>query len=85
MAEPAAQFGPWADGIDPAERLARTRCMRVLAMVFARPHADLIATLRDAEHNPAALSTALDLLDALPALPRRRIIATFAALGRTVR
>ena len=42
-------FGPWAPGILPAERLARLRAMRALAMTVARPHAgELIRGLRRA-------------------------------------
>jgi hypothetical protein len=77
-------FGPWASNIDPAERLARLRAMRALAMTVARPHAgELIRALRRAEDEPAALPEALALLDRLPALARRRVLTSYATLAKS--
>ena len=40
----------------------------------------LISELREAEHDPLAADRALDLLEALPALTRRRLLSTFGAV-----
>jgi hypothetical protein len=74
-------FGPWAAGIDAAERVARLRAMRAFAMVWARPNQDFIAALARAESDPAALATAATLLNAIPALPRRRMLASYQQLS----
>jgi hypothetical protein len=79
---PAADFGPWRDDIDKAERLARLRELRALAHLLA-PNSPLAAALKAAETgDQAALDAALAELDRLPALARRRILATYAALSR---
>jgi hypothetical protein len=74
-------FGPWADGFDGAERLARLRAMRALAFVFCGPAHPLTMALLEAEADDAAAIAALDHLDALPALRRRRLLAAYAALS----
>jgi hypothetical protein len=74
-------FGPWADGIDVAERVARLRALRAFAMVWARPQQDFISALARAESDPAALATAAALLNEIPALPRRRMLASYGALS----
>jgi hypothetical protein len=73
-------FGPWAPGLDAAERRARCRAMRALVLTLVRDRS-LIALLAAAETDDAALGRALEALDALPALPRRRLLATYAALS----
>jgi hypothetical protein len=79
---PVAGFGPWRDDIGEAERLARLREMRVLAYLLA-PKSPLVVALKAAETgDQAALDAALAELDRLPALARRRILATYAALSR---
>lgn len=75
-------WGPWRPDIDPAERLARFRSLRSLAGVLVHPTraAALIDALREAEANDAAAGRALEELDRLPALPRRRILASYAKI-----
>jgi hypothetical protein len=73
-------FGPWARDIDPAERLARLRGMRALALVHCRHETDFINTLRRAETDDKALPDAFDELERLPALRRRHLLATYAQL-----
>jgi hypothetical protein len=75
-------FGPFATDLDPAERLARIRSMRALASVFAHRHQSFVDTLRAAEVDPAAFGEACRLLDTLPALNRRRLLASYADLTR---
>jgi hypothetical protein len=78
----APGFGPWRDDIDKAERLARLRELRALAYLLV-PNSPLAAALKAAETgDQAALDAALAELDRLPALARRRILATYAALSR---
>ncbi|MDA8231695.1 MAG: hypothetical protein M0006_10185 [Magnetospirillum sp.] len=79
-------FGPWAPTLDPAERLARCRSLRALVRVLAGPRGrELAAALRQAEADPAALDLAAHLLDRLPTVPRRHILAAYVALDRESR
>jgi hypothetical protein len=73
-------FGPWVAGVDPAERKAQFRALAVLAAVFSGWRNPLIGALREAEQDAAAGARALELLDALPALTRRRMLSVFAAV-----
>jgi hypothetical protein len=73
-------FGPWARDIDPAERLARLRSMRALALVHCRHEIDFLKSLQRAETDATALPVALEQLDRLPALRRRHLLATYAQL-----
>jgi len=52
-------FGPWAAGLDPAERLARLRSLRALVQVFAGPTHSLVAALAQAEGDPGDEAAAL--------------------------
>jgi hypothetical protein len=60
--------------------MERTAQLRLLAGVSA-PHLGsghpLVGALRQAEQDDAAMARALALLDAVPSLPRRKILATF--------
>jgi hypothetical protein len=72
-------FGPWERDIPPAERLARCRAPRALDGVFAHRHPEFAAALLAAESgDQGALRLAHDLLDRLPALNRRRLLASYA-------
>jgi hypothetical protein len=80
------RFGPWAEGIDPAERLARYRSLRALVGVFAGPNHPLTVALAAAEADPtddAAALIAWQVLTTMPAIKRRRILASLATLMRT--
>ena len=81
------RFGPFADGLDPAERLARLRSMRAITNLCCGPRGEALARAlnlaeRDPAHLPAAVA-ALDALAALAALDRRHVLASFARLYRT--
>jgi hypothetical protein len=78
-------FGPFAPGLDQAERLARIRALRALAGVFAHRFPSFGQALLRAESEPAALDEALRLLDQLPALNRRRLLASYSNLTRVAR
>jgi hypothetical protein len=73
-------FGPWAAGIDPAERLARLRSMRALALVHCRYEVGFLESLKRAETDAAALPAAFDELQRLPALRRRHLLSSYCTL-----
>lgn len=77
------RFGPWRLNLDHAERLARLRSMRAIARLTLGPRGETFAeTLRQAEADPEQLEPALRQLNALAALDRRTVLASFAALHR---
>ena len=74
-------FGPWRDGLDPGERLARTRSLRAIVHLLAGQRGIVLQDhLRQAETDDAAFAPALAALDALEPLDRRRILASYATL-----
>ena len=81
---PGDQWGPFADGIDDAVRLARLRSLRALAgvMLDRRDGIALRSCLLAAERKPEALPLVLEALAALPAVPRRQVLAAYARLDR---
>jgi hypothetical protein len=64
------------------ERTARLRELRALALVFAGPDHPVTRALAAAVADPAAAPAALAELARLPALRKRRLLATFGALAR---
>jgi hypothetical protein len=80
MTGPAAPFGPWAPNVNPVERVAQLRALCALAAVYCGSSHQLVGELRAAETDRDATERALALLDALPSLTRRRLIATFGAI-----
>jgi hypothetical protein len=62
------------------ERTARLREARIAALLLCGGKHPLALALADAIADPAALVGALAALDALPALPRQRLLATLAAV-----
>lgn len=81
MIAPMDRWGPFADGIDNAERLARLRALRAITHLCAGPRGDrLAAELRRAEGDVSRLPTALAEIAALAALDRRQVLASFARL-----
>ena len=73
------------DGIPEGERVARIRALRTLAhLLCGGPRHPLAVALRESELDPAQAERALELLDALPTLRRRRLLAAFAALDAPV-
>ncbi|WP_342111262.1 hypothetical protein [Methylobacterium sp. SI9] len=84
MIAAADRFGPFADGLDPAERLARLRSMRAIVNLTTGPRGETLArALHRAERDPVHLPAAVAALDALAALDRRHVLASFARLHRT--
>jgi hypothetical protein len=80
MTGPAAPFGPWSPNVGPTERIAQLRSLAALAAVSVGSGHPLVTELRAAETDSDAAKRALALLDALPSLTRRRLIATFGAI-----
>jgi hypothetical protein len=77
------RWGPFEKNLDPAERQARLRVLRVLALVFLRRcpgGRELANTLARAERETPLLYTAFLQFEELPALPKRRVLATYADL-----
>jgi hypothetical protein len=66
--------------LSDAERLARWRALRCAAVLLIGGNHPLVETLRRAETEADAGSRALAELDALPALPRRRLLACLVKL-----
>lgn len=79
---PGDRWGPFADDIDDAERLARLRSLWALALVMIsdRDGIALRSCLRAAERKPEALPLVLEALAVLPAVPRRHLLAAYARL-----
>lgn len=85
MIPPADRWGPFADGIEPGERLARLRVLRAIAhLLLGRRGEALADMLRRAEADPAALAPAVAEINRLAALDRRHVLASFASLRRPV-
>jgi hypothetical protein len=74
-------FGPWRPGLDDVERRARLREWRAIACLIVGPRHALTIALGDALDDPTAAERARQQLEALPPLPRRRVLATYAALA----
>jgi hypothetical protein len=78
------RWGPFADGIDNAERLARLRALHAITHLCAGPRGDRLANeLHRAERDVSRLPVALEALGALTALDRRQVLASFARLHRS--
>lgn len=81
---PVDRWGPFAADIDEAERRARLRSMRAIVHLCTGPRGERLADeLRRAERDAAHLPAALVALDALAALDRRQVLASFARLHRS--
>lgn len=78
-----AGFGPWSAGLSDAERIARCRALRALAIVLTGRRGNaLTAQLRQAESDPSVLPHALFALEAMSALDRRRLLSAYAMVDR---
>lgn len=78
MIPPIDRWGPFADDISSAERLARLRSLRATTHLCAGPRGvRLAAELRWAERDVSRPPFALD------ALVRRQVLASFARLHRS--
>src|SRR5689334_838474 len=73
-------YGPWSPTCPSGERERQLRCLQAIAFMVLRPHHPLIPLLRRAESNAMAFVEALDAVERLPALHRRRLLATHSAV-----
>jgi hypothetical protein len=80
MSEPFGPFRLDAD-IDNKERVAQFRCLRTLVHVHFHL-SDLERLLWEAESSKECAQRALAMLDTVPSLYRRKILASFAYLHR---
>ena len=69
-------------GVDEIERRARLRELRALAVVYLGAKHPATRSIAEAIADPTAVEAALALLDGVPALRRRRLLAAFGALMR---
>lgn len=83
MIPPADRWGPFADGLPEVERVARCRALGALVRVYSGPEGEqVVAALRRLEANANTAPAALAALNRLPALPRRKALASFTAFHR---
>ena len=86
MIAPGDRWGPFRPDLDEAERRACLRGLRTTARLLAGQRAaSLCQLLAEAEIDLAALEPACRALNALAAIDRRRILASYAALTATAR
>jgi hypothetical protein len=74
-------FGPWLRELGDTERCAQLRSLAALAAVFVGSGNPLVAALRCAERDDVALARAHVLLEAMPSIPKRRLLATYLAVN----
>jgi hypothetical protein len=73
-------FGPWLRTVSDPEWCAQLRSLAALAAVFVGSANPLVTTLRRAERDDDALARAYTLLEALPSIPKRRLLSTYLAV-----
>jgi hypothetical protein len=79
-ASPRGAFGPWLRALGDCERCVQLRSLAALAAVLVGSSNPLVTALRCAERDDDALARAYALLEALPSLPKRRLLATYQAV-----
>ena len=81
-------YGPFVDGCDPALRGIYLAELRALCRVLVGPAASeavkALSSALDAPSDDSRLAQAREAVNAIPPVPRRRILASFAALRREV-
>lgn len=81
--DPADRWGPFADGLDPAERRARFRCLISVIHLLTGPRGKpAIEALRFAEATNSASADTMRAFMKLEPLDRRRVWASYAAINR---
>jgi hypothetical protein len=73
-------YGPWSPTVDRIERGKQLRSMAALTAVYLGSDHPLVAELRAAETDAMAFVRAQDLVEALPAGTRRRLLGTFSRI-----
>jgi hypothetical protein len=82
---PAMPFGPWSPGVTEYDRRAGLRAICALCAAYCGSDHRIVTTLRLAERVPDMMGHALQEFDGLPALRRRHIVGTYAAVMRPMR
>jgi hypothetical protein len=82
---PALLFGPWSPGTTEYDRRAGLRALACLVAAYCGSRHDAVDRLRAAEAVPDAMGRALLAFDRVPALRRRQVLATYAAVMRPLR
>ena len=77
---PALSYGPWAPGIERVECRLQMRGMSVIAYMLLGPYHPLWSMLRAGETDPTAYVEAQSMVERLPSLTRRRLLATHMAI-----
>ncbi len=79
----ADRWGPFEEGLDSAERLARLCSLRAVVHLCCGPHGHALSDiLQRAEWDGDALRAAVDEFARLEPPDRRRVLATFARFHR---
>ena len=82
---PPDRWGPFADGLEPGERIARLRVLRAIThLLLGHRGLALQAAIRAAEQKRTMglLEPVLVELDALAATDRRHVLASYGAISR---
>jgi hypothetical protein len=74
-------WGPWSPTCHRDERVPQLRTLRTLAHLHLGPEDPWVAQLRAAETDPMAFVQALEGFERIPALRRRQVLASFAAIN----
>jgi hypothetical protein len=75
------QYGPFSPAIDAVERGKQLRALCAISHLQLGPNHPLTPALRAAENGQEELELAYGLVEALPALTRRRLLSSFAAIN----
>ncbi|WP_155935294.1 hypothetical protein [Methylobacterium sp. 10] len=79
---PADQWGPFALDLDPCEYRARLRTLRTIASMRLGPRGTgLTKILHACEIEPDLLDIAVDVLNRLPSLDRRGVLASYLKIS----
>ncbi|WP_267360978.1 MULTISPECIES: hypothetical protein [unclassified Methylobacterium] len=79
------QWGPFAPDLRPAERVERLRALRAITRLLLGPAGEgltKLLALSEIDPDPSTLRCAVDLINAMPSLDRRKILASYGALNR---
>lgn len=77
------QWGPFAPGLDACERRARLRSLRAIVRLHLGPRGDALARMLEcAEALPELLVSAVEAINRLASLDRRRVLASYAGLTK---
>jgi hypothetical protein len=75
------KYGPWSAD-DETERRCQLRSLVAIAHLQLGPQHPVVHELRAADNDPIAFVRAQELIEALPALTRRGLLATFSSVNR---